>query len=122
MGSMSMGGDDFCALRSDPPRHLFGVARAKRPFLGARPLARAWPRDLNAGIRSPTRNGGTSMCRDPLVSAAGATVFRLWNEADAAADHTLLPAESLDHPDFVEAMVQILAAVNACAVAGGVRG
>jgi len=62
------------------------------------------------------------MYRDPQVSAAGATDFRLLDEAGAAGDHTLVPAESLEIPGIEEAMVQELAAVNKCAVAGRGRG
>jgi hypothetical protein len=49
------------------------------------------------------------MCRDPQVSTAAATVFRQLDGADAAADHTLLPAEGLDIPGIDEAMVEFLA-------------
>jgi hypothetical protein len=52
------------------------------------------------------------MCRDSQVSAAGATVVRRLHEADAAADHTLLPAQCSDLPGVDEALVQFLAAVN----------
>jgi hypothetical protein len=48
--------------------------------------------------------------------------LRLSDEADAAADHTLLPAECLGIPGIDEAMVELLATVNECAVAGGELG